>query len=426
MTNRCASGLWAIAYPLMLLTCLSLGCGSDPSTPEPSAAPMPDSAAATHDAPSIKPEPPPRPTAPLWPTYHGPASLCGYADVSIADTLEPRWRAELGAEVSKTPVADNERIYAANSNGEIHALDFSGKPIWTRALTETLVEGKPPSAASIDAPLALFESTLIACSSGGTVFALDPATGETRWESNAHVPLLGSPNLAILDTSEANPRRLLLIDQAQGSLHALDFDTGKPIWKSKGIARCDGSPAATAEVVIFGSCNAALHFFSTKDGSLVREVDMGTDCEIAGGVALSGDSAYSGSRCGKFVQVNVRTGAIVWENTECEGEAMETPAVSESSVAFTANDGCVYLLERASGKLKWRTKLEDTPSSPVLVRNKVVVSADGKLHVLALEDGRVLWSYEVSDEISSPAIVGELVVVGCDDGSVAAFGSKGA
>lgn len=325
-----------------------------------------------------------------------------------------------------TPIASDGRIYAANGKGEIHAIDFGGKPLWTRAFSETLVEGRPPSEAAFEAPLALFESTLIACSSAGGVYALDPATGATRWEVRTRIPLLGSPALAVLDSAVPNPRRLLLIDQAQGSLHALDFDNGNEIWKSQSIARCDGSPTANADVAVFGSCNAALHFFSTKDGSLVREVEMGVDCEIAGGIAFAGNAAYSGSRCGKVVQVNLDTGQIDWENTGCEGEAMETPAVNDSLVAFTANDGYVFALDRASGKLAWRTRLEDTPSSPVLSRNKLVVSAGGSLFVLALEDGRLVWSYDVSDDITSPALVGDLIVVGCDDGSVAAFAPKGA
>ncbi len=404
------------------LACVGAGCGK-PAADKPEA--QAPSASTSPAAPAAIPAAPPIPKAASWPTYHGATTLAGFADIALPDALEVRWRASLGAEVSNTPVADGERIYAADIKGQVHAFDFDGKPLWSRAFVETMVEGRPPNEAAFDAPLALFDTTLIACSAGGTVFALDPATGEPRWEINTHLPLLGSPAFAVVQASAQPQRRLYLIDQSQGSLHALDFDTGKDVWKSEAIARCDGSPVANAEVAVFGSCAAALHFFSTVDGKLIREVDVGADCEIAGGIALVDGSVYSGSRCGKFVQVNARTGAIDWANTNCEGEALETPAVSDATVAFTANDGYVYALKRASGVLTWRAKVGHTPSSPVLTQNKLLVAVRGQLFMLALDDGRTVWSYEVSDEITSPALAGNLIVVGCDDGSVVAFGPKG-
>ena len=151
---------------------------------------------------------------------------------------------------------------------------------------------------------------------------------------------------------------------------------------------------------------------------------MEQEAQIAGGVVLIGDTVFSASRSGKFIHANVRTGEMIWTNADCEGEAFSTPAVGAEHVVFGANDGVLYALDRKTGALKWKQKLGDTPSSPVIARDKVVVSADGELRLMQLADGATLWSFPVSDEITSPGIAGALVVVGADDGTVRAFGGK--
>ena len=85
----------------------------------------------------------------------------------------------------------------------------------------------------------------------------------------------------------------MLHNQGYGVLHALDFATGQTQWKTEGVERCDGSAAVNNDVVVFGSCAAALHVYSTLDGSLLRELDLEGDSQVAGGVALVGDSVFA-------------------------------------------------------------------------------------------------------------------------------------
>jgi outer membrane protein assembly factor BamB len=65
-------------------------------------------------------------------------------------------------------------------------------------------------------------------------------------------------------------------------------------------------------------------------------------------------------------------------------------------------------------------------SSPAVCGDKVVVgSDDGRLYLLRLADGRLLWSYDLGRPVaSSPAVAAGMVFVGADDGFLYAFGSK--
>ncbi len=381
--------------------------------PSPTAQPVP---AAKEVAPA--------PPAVHWPTYHGSTTLDGVADVAFPNALAQAWQFDAGASIANPPVAGNDRICFANGKGVIFALDLNGKEVWSKPFTEPRGEGKPPRTIYFDAPLVLIDSTLIAGSAYGTVYALDAATGAVRWQCDTKLPILGSPNVADVTVDGVAQRRIFVIDEGDGALQCIDFNTGKLLWTGSGVSRCDGSPAVNGSVVVYGSCAAALHVFSAVDGTLLRETPLDDDSQVAGGAVLLGDSIYSGSRSGMFVHANARTAAMEWTNKDCDGESFSTPAVSAEFIVYGANDGVLYALDRKTGTLKWKQELHDTPSSPVIARDKVIVTAGGALYLLKRSDGAKLWSFPVSDVVTSPSVAGPLVLVGSDDGSLTAFKGK--
>ena len=120
----------------------------------------------------------------------------------------------------------------------------------------------------------------------------------------------------------------------------------------------------------------------------------------------------------------MRTGEIVWLNDDTDYEIFSTPAVNGQWVIFSADDGFVYGLDRATGKQRWKFETPGFPTSAVISKDKVIVPSDGVLYLLDLQTGEKLWSYEVSDQISSPAIIDGMIVVSSDDGTVTAFGER--
>ena len=217
-----------------------------------------------------------------------------------------------------------------------------------------------------------------------------------------------------------------VVDESEGALQCVDFNTGKLLWTGKTVSRCDGSPAANGSLVAYGSCAAALHVFSSVDGNLMHETPLDDDSQVAGGVVLLGDSIYSGSRSGLFVHINAKTGEKIWTNKDCEGESFSTPAIDSEYIVYGANDSTLYALERRTGALKWKQKLDDTPNSAVIARDKIIVTSAGDLHLLRLADGSKVWSQQVSDFVTAPSIAGSLVLVGSEDGSLTAFRGKDA
>lgn len=394
-----------------------MGCGN--STSEPTTSRQGEQAPIVPPSPSTEKGPPP---APRWQTYHGNTTLDGVADVELPDTLAQAWKFDAGAAIANPPVVGRDRICFANAKGVIFGLDLGGRQVWTKSFTGPAGEGT--RTVYFDAPLVLIDGTLIAGSANGTVYALDAATGDVRWQCDTKLPILGSPNVADVVVDGGVQKRVFVIDEGEGALQSIDFATGKLLWTGKGVSRCDGSPAVNGSIVVYGSCAAALHMFDARDGKLLRETPLDDDSQVAGGVVLLGSSIYSGSRSGIFIHANAETGAAEWINKDCEGESFSTPAVNADSIVYGANDAMLYCLDRKTGTLRWKQKLEDTPASPVIARDKVVVTAGGELYLMRLSDGGTVWSYSVSDVVTSPAVVaGPLVLIGADDGSLTAFGA---
>jgi len=363
-----------------------------------------------------------------WNTYHGDAALSGAVSVAPPDRLAPLWRFRAGSAVRTTPVASAGRIFVANDRGEILAVDLRGERLWSVKLTRGEKEDGTPVEEVIDAPLACFDELVLAGTADGTIYALDVATGEERWQYDVGGSILGTPNRVSVPAEGEDTDRaaMVVVSQNNGALHCVDMKDGQPIWQTEGVSRCDGSPAVGDGRVVFGSCVAALHVFSVVDGRLERNIEVGADSEVAGGVAVYGESVFTGSRSGTVLHANLLNGATQWTNNDIDGEVFTTPAVSSDYVVFASDNGFVYALDRETGDQRWTFDTEGTPSSPVIAGDKLVVTSDGSLYMLRMEDGTQVWSYEVSDVITGAAVVGRRIVVGSEDGTVTAFGRPAA
>jgi outer membrane protein assembly factor BamB len=348
-----------------------------------------------------------------WPTYHGAPDLRGVSSAMLPDVPELLWRYNAGSDVDSTPVSDGDRIFFSSKKGMVVALDLKGSEVWKKTFTRMNDAGQEMPL-RFEAPLACGGGLVFAGSTRGTLFALDAGTGQEKWRYETEGIIAGSPNL--LGTN------VVLIDQSEGALHCVDAQTGKLVWKTEGVERCDGSAGIGNGKIVFGSCLAALHVFDV-DGQHVKDIEVGGDGQIAGGVAVDGPLAFAGVRDGSLLCADLEKGDIVWSSDESVEQTFSTPAVLDKLVVYASDNGYVYAVDRADGKLAWKFDTVGMPYSPAVAGDKVVASADGKLFLLKLDDGTKIWSKEISDEITGPAIINGMIVIGADDGTVSAFGS---
>jgi len=346
-----------------------------------------------------------------WPTYHGGFSLDGVAGTSVPDRPVRLWRFTTGNQIDDPPVSTAGRIHFTTADGRLFALDASGRELWKIALTEDAFSSPPLGT----------DGTVIVGSRRGRLHAFVAATGRNRWTYDVGGAVQGSANRVALAGGQ---KGIVVISQADGAIHCVDLAGGRRVWKTTEVDRCDGSASVGGGRIVMGSCASALHVFSVAKAKKTADIPLGADCQVAGGVALAGQVAFAGTRCGHVCAVDVAAGKILWTNRDSKRETFTTPAVNDRHVVFGSDDGKVYCLRRDTGVTTWTFDTDDTPSSPVIAADRVVVSSGGTLILLDLETGRKVWSERVSDWITSPAVISGRVIVGADDGTVTAFGRK--
>jgi outer membrane protein assembly factor BamB len=346
-----------------------------------------------------------------WATYHGNFALDGVADAALPDAPEKLWKVKVEGRVDSTPVAADGRIYVASTKGGLYCFDFAGKELWKSSIAPDVFTSPP----------IVTDGLLILGTGKGVLRAYDVAGGQEKWSYDVGGSVQGSPNRIDLP---GGGKAVAAISQGDGCLHGVDLATGKGLWKMPAVERCDGSAGAIGDYIVMGSCASALHVYSAGKGEKLTDVTLGPDNQVAGGVALSGTQAFAGTRSGKLCAVDVAASKILWTFAEGQGEAFATPAVTDRIVVYGADDGKAYAVDRAKGTKLWVLDTGNRPMSPVIARNRVVISSGGSLFLADLATGKKLWSAPVSDDITSPAVVGGMILVGGDDGTVTAYGKK--
>lgn len=359
-------------------------------------------------------------TAGTWPTFHGPNTLDGVADCTVPDKPVLLWKFKAGSSVSSTPVADAERFYVATGAGEVIAIGRGGQKVWSRTFTEKQADGKE-HAVAFTAPLLCAADRIVAITAGGLVHALAAADGKTLWTYDAAEVVQGTPVMA----TTTGACRIAILTQPAGVMHAVDAATGKPAWTNAGGARSDGHLSiGFGGSLLHGSCAAAVHAISPKDGTETSSVPSGEGHEIAGGVAASGPDAFTGTRSGNLLAVSIRDSKELWRYTDAKGELFSTPAVSTGRVVFVTGEGNLVCVQRKDGVKVWSFNASAASTSPVIAGTRVVAALDGSLHIFDLATGKDLWSQKTGDGCSSPAVVDGMIVVGVEDGTVQAFGTR--
>jgi outer membrane protein assembly factor BamB len=322
----------------------------------------------------------------------------------------PRWQQTLGAAAWASPVVHRGAIYVGTADGHFHALRAAdGKEIWTWSdatpiygtalVTEDAVffvnertelvrldrrngalrwrvalDPARQAAAKIPeddtnghltAVPVLADGSLYAGSTDGRFFALDPATGNTRWRFN------GNRSKVCAAAGVAGDR--VLFGTFDGSLFALRKRDGGILWHLELPAAIVSAPVAYGNLAIVGGRDFLLHAYALADGREVWRQHFWVSWiestpRVVDGVLYIGSSDLRAVRA-----LDPRNGAVLW-STDVYGAAWGSPLVTRDTIYMgTAgvkdyvidHRAAIVALDRGSGRIRWRRSEPQTPDSPV-------------------------------------------------------------
>jgi outer membrane protein assembly factor BamB len=264
------------------------------------------------------------------------------------------WKVSTKGRVFASPAYDESRIFVADDEGVLLALDLEGNELWR-------FENKYPFLVS---PIAE-DGHVYALNAKQDLVCLDAASGEARWGYGSEIAAEGTiwrgASLALGDGN-------VFVGLADGRVVALDAKVGALQWKTK-----ISEKAEFADVLV--------------------------------GPAYEEGAVYAGSRQG-LSALNPLDGSVIWFKPYA---AVGGLAIGEARLYFGTADGGMAAVDKTNGALVWTTALDGgVAAAPVLAGGEVIVGATrGGLTALDAESGKILKNYRPGSGISARPWVGE-------------------
>lgn len=266
------------------------------------------------------------------------------------------------------PAYSEDRLFAANENGELMSIDPSnGKIGWKINTGTRLVSG-----------VAADGGTVVVAGAEGVVQAFDAASGQKRWKFDASTEVLSAPAIG---------NGTVVVRSLDNRIVALDAGTGNRRWYLQ-----RNTPALS------------LH--------------------AAPGIVVSDGLAFVGLPAGRLLALSALSGSPRWEvavaeprgATELErvSDVSGTPALLERDICATSYQGRIACVDAGNGTLRWARELSAAVGPGIDQRYVFAADDKGNLQAFSRESGSNLWRNTslAWRGLSAPVSFGRAVVVG--------------
>jgi outer membrane protein assembly factor BamB len=304
-----------------------------------------------------------------------------------------------GDDVFEPPLAaDAARVFAAGRGGTLRALDrATGAIVWASSgRTGVLSAGG---------------GLLVLRRHDGGVEALDPASGESRWRAETGVA-------GLLPAAVADGR---VVVAGQGAA-ALDADSGRALWSAE-LPAISAPPVAAGALLLLGAEDGTLHGLDAASGAPLWSYDAGS--RLAAPPALDDERHVllgTGDRRVVALRADKR-GEERWR-FKVGGTVDSPPALFEKRALFAAYDAVLYALGRGNGHLAWRAPLPSRPlSGPLLLGGAALVACqENEIVGFDAHTGKRLGALTTPAPMqTAPLLLEDTLYVGLRDRSLVAL-----
>lgn len=313
--------------------------------------------------------------------------LCAHALSALAADPLPgqlKWKFPTDySGVRACPVIDNGTVYAGSTGEGFFALDAAtGEHRWTTNAYETY------NGATI-----AHDGTVVMGDYGGSFRALDPRTGGIKWRLYSRVCVHTTPAVGMDGTLYPAGDALYAMDVATG-LRQWTFDTS--FYESSPVIGRDGT-------IYIAAMDSNLYAVDGITGQKKWE-HLQAAFPFASPALGADDTVYIGSPDAKVLALHPSTGEKIWE-FQADGFIQDSFAVGSNGVLyFTCVDSNVYSLS-ATGSSRWKflTGME-IRTTPALAADGTLYVGSDKLYALDSATGGLKWAFDAGGHVSSPNI----------------------
>ena len=307
-------------------------------------------------------------------------------------------------------VFNQENIFLFSEEGDVSALNLSGKEVWTKTFDEQISSG-----------LGYGFKSLFFATENGKIVSIDAESGNKFWESNVGGEVLSSPSTNGV---------IVAVQTSNGKITALDFNDGSFEWEYQSTVsplslRGTSKPVFDKGFIFVGFGNGNLAKIESRSGVVqwevpvtvsrgVSEIERMIDIDADPVIARNG-LAYAVSYQGDLSAIDIDQGRTLWRN----------PTSSTKNIIHTKN--ITYIIDSSdiiksydgiNGNILWI--LEDLKlrklSSPKKYKN-YLISGDyeGYLHLIDLNTGLIEGRIRPSRQAVKEIFVHKDILFSLDD-----------
>lgn len=316
------------------------------------------------------------------------------------------------------PVYSQNRIYVADSDGEIEAIDAqSGKTLWSHD-TDVKITGSPGTA----------DNMVLVGTGEAHLISLSADTGKEIWRSRVSSEILSSPVIS---------DNIVIVRTIDGKVFGLNADDGKRLWVYDRTVpvltlRGTSSPVIAKGYVIAGFDEGRLAAIELHTGKLVWEtrIALGSGrselermVDIDAEPVIVDDVIYVATYQGRVAALSLDSGRILWTRDISSYAGI---CVDGTAVYITDDNSDIWSLDRFTGNSIWKQdKLEARAATgPDIVGNMVVVGdLEGYLHWIDKNTGDIVGRIRMSKNmiIAPPISADGKLYAYSSDGTLGAF-----
>jgi polyvinyl alcohol dehydrogenase (cytochrome) len=384
-----------------------------------------------------------------------------WVDLTQASRLEEKWIASTGNGVSSCPIVVRDTVYFGTIGGQVEAVWLaSGAPLWNTQLDGPLF-GTP-----------LFrQGRLYVGDYLCNAYCLSATTGEILWKTSCGDPLYesfqGSASLAagrillgVANSTGDDPcvrGRLVALNAQTGSIawtyYAVnDTSTGGGMWGTPSVDPetgyvyvvdgnpCTGDPGRDTDAILCLDAHTGAKIWSWQAHyGDTYDFDFGsTPCLFDTQAATLVQGAAAGSKDGWLYAVNRATGRLLWKTQLAQPTGLggdigiissaafwNTTLIVGTGITLDGHPGSICGVNAVDGTLLWRYNMPGPVYGPVSVANGVAFGASLAANLVALNvaTGDSLWGTQVDNGpiFGGPTISHGYILIGSFNYKVHAY-----
>jgi len=289
---------------------------------------------------------------------------------------------KMGKGPNATPLVAGGRVFTLGASGHVHAWDeATGKQVWSKDFSSR-VDTSKLFCGTAASPTLVSGAVIVQIGSdvhGGSIVALDPATGAVKWEWKGDGPGYATP----ISFETGGTRHLVTLTNK--AIVGVNAATGALLWSTpfpdewmENIV----TPVWTGSALIVSGIRQGTHAYRLAlAGGKWTATPMWKNADVtmymstpvvADGVVYG----LSAKRKGQFVALDAATGALKWATEGREGEHASL-WLTPQHVAFLSNTGALVVARRSGDSFQLEKKYEvaasETWARPVVAGGDLIV-----------------------------------------------------